>query len=248
MEKRIILVTNDDGIEADGIRELVKSLGSFADVYVTAPAEQQSAKSHGITFLRTVCVEEQEMEGAVKAYAVDGTPVDCVKVGLAILGEKGIKPDYVFSGINMGLNTGLAAYYSGTIAAAREGALNGISSVALSVGSHEASEFSYIIKLIPELMEMADKVDRGVLVSANSPDFPPEEIKGYKVVEAAPFGYGEDYYFERVGKDEFQMTASVASLNDEMKYDFDWLVEGYVAVSPIPTSMTDHESLEKMKK
>ena len=149
-----IFVTNDDGIDSLGLRVLVEALAEHADVYVVAPKEQQSAKSHSITFLREVSVEEREMKGAVAARALDGTPVDCVKWGLGMLDEEGIRPDFVFSGINMGYNTGLAAYYSGTIAAAREGAINDVRSIALSLGSHDAKFFDYLLGLLPRLMDM----------------------------------------------------------------------------------------------
>ena len=127
-----VLVTNDDGIDALGLRVLVEALAEHADVYVVAPKEEQSAKSHSITFLREVSAEEREVKGAVEAWALDGTPVDCVMWGLGRLKEEGIRPDFLFSGVNMGYNNGLAAYYSGTVAGAREGAINGIRSIALS--------------------------------------------------------------------------------------------------------------------
>lgn len=249
-EIKKILVTNDDGIDALGIQTLAEALSPLADVYVVAPSEQQSAKSHSITFLRTIKPEKRDLKGAVAAYAVDGTPVDCVKWGLGMLADEGIVPDFVFSGINHGMNTGLAAYYSGTVAGAREGALNGIRSIALSVGGHavfDASEFDYIISLIPMLMEMADKVDPDVIVSVNAPELPPGKIKGYKVVETAPFGYGETFDFDEAGDGHYQMTSHPARLGDTIRYDFDAVAARYASISPVPTSMSDAVSLSRLR-
>ena len=151
-----VLVTNDDGIQARGLTELVKALGKTCEVYAVAPAKQHSAKAMAITFLREVSVEKTEVEGAAEAYIVDGTPVDCVKWALRYFELRDIKFDYLFSGINLGANVGIAAYYSGTIGAAREGALNRVRSLALSVGTHDSTHFEYICSLAPRLMEISD--------------------------------------------------------------------------------------------
>ena len=185
-----ILVTNDDGIDAKGIQCLAEELGKMADVYVVAPKEQQSGKAHSITFMRDVKAEAHDLKGAIEAYAIDGTPADCVKWGLCKLSEEDITPDYVVSGINMGHNAGLAAHYSGTIAAAREGALNGIRSIAISVRHHKASHFDYVLGLLPRLIEMSSKIKPSTFLNVNAPDIPSWDVKGVKVVPAAPFGYG----------------------------------------------------------
>ena len=244
-----VLVTNDDGINARGIRALIEALSEYANVYVAAPAEQQSGKSQSITYLTPVHVEEREVKGAVAAYAVEGTPADCVKWGICILGKRGIDFDYVFSGINLGANTGLAAYYSGTIAAAREGALYGVSSFALSVKHHYASEFEYICSLIPMLMDIASRVSKDTIISVNAPNLPPEEVKGCKIVEAAPFGYGEYYNFtySEEGEDLYQIISEPAPASEGIIYDFGAVEEGYAAISPIPTSLSDRVSLARMK-
>ena len=171
-----VLVTNDDGIDAHGLRILVDALAKHADVYVAAPADQQSGKSHSITFLREVTPQERDVKGAVAAWVLDGTPADCVMWAIDFLrDEEGVEPDFVISGINLGFNTGLAAYYSGTVAGAREGAINGIRSIALSVGGHDAinaQHFDYLVGLLPQLMEMSSQIDPGIILSVNAPDIP----------------------------------------------------------------------------
>ena len=242
-----VLVANDDGIDAKGIRALTEALAPLADVYVVAPANEQSAKAQSITFLHPIKTEKREVKGAVEAYAVEGTPTDCVMWGLGMLKKEGIVPDFVISGINLGYNTGLAAYYSGTVAAAREGALNGIKSIALSSGSHEASEFDYILGMLPMLMEMAGRISPGVILNVNVPDLPADEIKGYKILETAPFGYGVNFLFSEVGENEYKMGGEPAELGDSIRYDFDANEAGYAAISPIPTSMTDRVSLSRLR-
>ncbi len=238
-----ILVTNDDGIDAHGLRCMVEALGKIADVYVVAPSEQQSGKSMSITFRREVHAEERELKGAIEAYALDGTPTDCIIWGLGILREEGIVPDYVFSGINMGHNLGAAAYYSGTMAGAREGAISGIRSVALSVGDHNATHFDYVLGLLPRLIEMSSSIDPSIILSVNGPDLPSWDIKGVKAVPAAPHGYRINFLFGRAESGDYQMKPVLTPKDGHKRYDIDWMDEGYVTISPIPTGLRDPASL-----
>ena len=245
-----VLVTNDDGIDAHGLRILVEALAEHADVYVVAPKEEQSGKSHSITFLREVTPQERDVKGAVEAWVLDGTPADCVMWAIDYMkDEEGITPDYVISGINLGFNTGLAAYYSGTVAGAREGAINGIRSIALSVGGLNGtpSHFDYLIGLLPQLMEMSARIDPGTILSVNAPDLPSWEIKGVRIAETAPRGYGIRFFFEKKKNGNYQMTGSADYLDDNMRYDIDWCAASYIAVSPIPTTLSDPAALMRLK-
>lgn len=207
-----VLVTNDDGINAAGLLKLVEALDKTCEVYAVAPAEQQSAKSMAITFLREVSIVKTEVEGAAEAYVIDGTPVDCVRWAVEWFEERGITFDYLFSGINLGANVGIAAYYSGTIGAAREGALCGVRSVALSVGTHLSTNFAYICNLVPKLMEMADSLSPQTILSVNAPDLPPWEVRGLRIAEVAPHGYAEKYSFHPAGK-------NIGKEADEISWD-----------------------------
>ena len=246
-----VLVTNDDGIDAAGLISLVEKLADHAEVYVAAPADQQSAKSQSITFLRDVHAEEREVRGAVRAWMVDGTPTDCVKWAISRLGKDGIVPDFLFSGINLGMNLGLAAYYSGTIGAAREGALNGIRSIALSVGrydtDHETKIFDYVLGQLPRFMDLSLKVSPSTLISVNAPEAPSWKIKGLRIVPAAPFGYAEKYMFTGTEDGGFRLRTEKTGTDDRMRYDFDWVNEGYATVSPLPTSIADPVALMKLR-
>lgn len=245
-----VLVTNDDGIDAHGLRVLVEALAEHADVYVVAPKEEQSGKSHSITFLREVTPQERDVKGAVAAWVLDGTPADCVMWAIDYMkDEEGITPDFVISGINLGFNTGLAAYYSGTVAGAREGAINGIRSIALSVGGLNGtpSHFDYLIGLLPQLMEMSMRIDPGTILSVNAPDLPSWEIKGVRIAETAPRGYGIRFLFEKKMNGNYRMTGAADYLDDNMRYDIDWCAASYIAVSPIPTTLSDPAALMRLK-
>ncbi len=139
-----ILVSNDDGIDSIGIYELVKALKEIGDVTVVAPWKEQSAVGHAITMKVPLRVIRYYRNGDFFGYAVDGTPADCVKMGIRnIMGES---PDVVVSGINHGSNTAINTIYSGTVSAAREAAIMDVPSIAISVTNHAATHFQYAAK------------------------------------------------------------------------------------------------------
>ncbi|MBE6041359.1 MAG: 5'/3'-nucleotidase SurE [Clostridiales bacterium] len=265
-----ILITNDDGIEALGIRKLTAALSEYGDVYVAAPAEQQSAKSQSITTREQIHPVEVPMFGAVQAWAVDGTPTDCVMWAVKHFRDRGIEFDRLFSGINHGHNYGIAAYYSGTIGAAREGALNGIRSVAMSVRSHGASEFDYICSLIPRLMEMSSSLTPATILSVNAPNLPSWAVKGVKVVEVAPWGYREGFGFTETEPGMYKMGAHAieppvrelagrtadfaygygrkyAGTSGEHRYDIDYVLDDYATISPLVSHTSDDTALRKLQ-
>ena len=246
---KTVLVSNDDGYKESGLRALVAALGKIEDVevIVAAPNGQQSGKSQSISFRRAIKVERVEIEGAIESYAIDGTPADCTRWGTQFLRERGIEPDFVFSGINLGNNTGMAIHYSGTVGAAKEGALNGIHSVALSVDNHEATHFEYICGLLEELMEASERIDTGIILSVNAPDLPAEEIHGVKIVESAPTAFGTDYVFKKDEDEGFVL--GIGDFNFDRTLDNDWnaVEDGYVAVTPLATEMTHRETLLEMQ-
>ena len=182
-----ILVANDDGIQARGIKELAKALSQVATVYVCAPESQRSASGHGITVSKPIIIEEDEFEYAEYALKISGTPADCVKIGMRSLEQKGIKVDMVFSGINHGGNLGTDTLYSGTVSAAMEGSLLGVPSVAVSVNSHEAEYFEYACELAVEAVKKAyDKMSPKTVLNINTPNLPKEEIKGLRFTTLGP--------------------------------------------------------------
>ncbi|MCF7811922.1 5'/3'-nucleotidase SurE, partial [bacterium] len=167
-----ILLTNDDGIHAKGIEALKNSLSAIGDVYVVAPALEQSGVSHAFSILGMLRYEEVRLNGKLYGYAVNGTPVDTVKLALdEILPEP---PDVIVSGINHGENSGVNILYSGTLAAAMEGTVLGIPAIAVSVASLHATDFStaadFIRKLCLRLSEL--KLPRDTMLNVNVPNLP----------------------------------------------------------------------------
>ena len=194
-----ILITNDDGIDAQGISVLAQAAADFGDVTVVAPAEQCSAMSHRITLSRRMRIEKRGMDiPQVTAYALDGTPADCVKAALdAILQGK---PDVVLSGINHGYNVGFDVAYSGTVGAAMEAVMSGIPAIALSqndVGSFDVAR-QYLHRILEELLPTAPS-DREIW----NVNFPTEHCNGIlrdRTVSVGGYYNGTMYVAEEDGQ------------------------------------------------
>ena len=246
-----ILIANDDGITAAGIRALADALSEKANIYICAPDSQRSAAGHGITMKKPVYAEEVEFEGAEKAYAISGTPADCVKLGLKLLAKDGIKIDMVYSGINMGSNVGTDIIYSGTVAAAVEGAINKIPSVAVSVDSHEAVHFDLACELAVNVLENAyDEMDPSVIININTPDLPKDEIKGVKFTKMGIREYYErfDETIDENGKVQYWYGGDRV-MYDGAHTDIDVIAnqENYASISPIHFDLTAYNYLDKIK-
>ena len=172
-----ILITNDDGIDASGIIRLAKAATKYGEVWVVAPESQRSAASHSITLRTYIDAKEYDFPvDGVKAYAISGTPADCVRVGvLNILPEK---PDVVLSGINFGYNAGTDVQYSATVGAAMEAVFQGVPAVAISEGTHngEGTTDKYLDVVLAEVLDIPFKA--GQIVNVNFPDCNPDEVKG----------------------------------------------------------------------
>lgn len=175
---RLILITNDDGIDAGGIRQLAETAKAFGEVWVVAPESQRSGKSHSVTYLEPLYVRERPgyMDG-VKAYECSGVPVDCVRVGIHLLGRK---PDVVLSGINSGYNISGDIQYSGTAGAALEAAFWGIHAIALSQANldHHPVTDRYLRELIGEYIDKP--LPQNTVWNINFPGCAPEDCKGVK--------------------------------------------------------------------
>jgi len=210
--RKNILVVNDDGIDAKGVHKLAEALAGEGDVYVCSPHTQQSASGHGISIGRLVVFEDIDFEGVKHAVSMEGTPADCVKIGLEHYRNKGIEMDMVFSGFNHGMNLGTDTLYSGTVSAALEGAMCGLPSAAISISSnlsfHRTPEnFEAAMKLAaliarseafskrsdknPKELDVNFIHEDHVVLNVNVPDLPPEEIIGVKVCPLSYRAYDE---------------------------------------------------------
>ncbi|MBQ9014970.1 MAG: 5'/3'-nucleotidase SurE [Firmicutes bacterium] len=213
-----ILITNDDGIEARGLQELVRALHdeAGAEIYVCAPDGQRSATGHGITMNRPIRVEEVRVPKVKLAYQTSGLPADCVKIAREFLGRKGIHIDMVFSGINHGGNLGTDTLYSGTVSAALEGSLCGIPSAAVSVDSHQAEHFEYICELAVnaakavEAQIEAGTADPRTVLNINTPNLPKDEIKGLRYTILGPREYDEIFVPAHMDSEEERLKRDAA--------------------------------------
>ena len=191
--KPLILVTNDDGITAPGIRKLVEFMNEIGEVVVVAPDSPQSGKGHAITINSTLMVEEIKMEGAQRDFACSGTPVDCVKLALdKVLPHR---PDLVVSGINHGANSSINVIYSGTMSAAVEAGVEGIPAIGFSLldFSFEA-DFDQAKDFIQEIVlkTLKNPMPKGIVLNVNIPKLKKEEIKGIKICRQAQAKWEEN--------------------------------------------------------
>ncbi len=243
-----VLVTNDDGIHAKGIEMLAESLARIADVTVVAPEVERSAVGHAITLNNPLRVEEVYKTGEFFGYAVNGTPADCVKIGISAIMEH--RPDVVFSGINAGTNIGTNAIYSGTVSAAIEGSIMGCCSAAVSMAYKGGVCYDYSSEFAVKLLRMlADRGFPSVLLNINIPLIPAEEIKGIKLTRQGKMQFRE--YFDKrqdpSGRTYYWLTGEVVNNEEGPEVDSTALKEGYVSITPIHYDLTDKELLRQLK-
>ncbi len=245
-----ILVSNDDGISSIGINVLVEELKKIGDVIVVAPATEQSAAGHSITMKNPVRVKDYFVNNKHFGYAVDGTPADCIKMGIKnVLKEK---PDLVISGINNGSNAAINVIYSGTVSAAREAAIMAVPSIAISVDSHTPNHYEYAAKLTAKLAKLVceKKLKSGTLLNVNVPDLPEEEIKGVALTKQG-ISKWDDFYEKRTdpyGVNYYWLTGKMDFLDSEKDRDVLAIQNGYASVTPIHFDLTDYEMFNIMEK
>ena len=244
-----ILLTNDDGVAAPGIRALHKELEKLGDVTVIAPALEQSGVGHSITLLNPLVVKPVVGEnGQSLGYSVEGSPADCVK--LAILELMDGPPDLIVSGINAGANAGINVLYSGTVAAAIEGSFFHVTSIAVSLELAEHFDYPHAAKHASRVIQkiLANKPTPGSLFNVNLPAHARGEPKGVKVVPMAVGRHGET--FERRtdprGRTYYWLTYAPPYHLEGPETDVSALAEGYIAVSPLHFDLTRHDRLAEV--
>ena len=249
-----ILITNDDGIEALGIRKLAEALLGLPEVeiYVVAPASEKSGVGHGVTFRSALAPSPHPFyELPVKAWAVEGNPADCVKGAYHLLFDEETKPDIVFSGINVGTNLGRDIYYSGTCSGAREAVILGIPGVALSYDNwFDQENYGDVVEIIRPLLQMFCDQARGeklvpeVFWNINIPHLPKEKIRGVVPAALAMNHYEDKYNLEAGG---YWLTREYPDRSNPAPEEDYYLVQrGYISVTPVHIDATDRVLLEKM--
>ena len=244
-----IMVVNDDGITSRGLRELVDTLRTKANIYVSAPDGEHSGASQSITITEPIRVYDFDYEGAEAAYAVTGTPTDCVKAGLQFYKERGIEMDMVYSGINIGSNFGKDTLYSGTIGAAMEAALSNVRAVAVSVDSHSATHFETACEAALAVVDKSmNELTPDTILNINAPDLPPEEVKGIRYTALGNRFYIDKFIpVESEDGDSYMLDGAPLDLNDiEEKYDVTATWDNYVSITPLQFDYTAHDMIEKV--
>ncbi len=251
MKKPLILVTNDDGVDAPGLKSLIKSLNKIGKLVVVSPEEPQSGMGHAITMKTPIRYKKLHASPEIDIYSCNGTPVDCVKISAdKIITEK---PDLLLSGINHGVNSSINVIYSGTMAAAIEGAMLNIPSAGFSLCDYSAdADFSATGKYVRVIAENIIKygLPDGVCLNVNIPAVKSREIKGMKICRQAN-GYWDEGYEEEIGpaKKKYYWIRGTFIYTDKGKDTDVWaLSNNYVSVVPIQLDLTSYNTLEKLKK
>lgn len=248
----LILITNDDGITATGIHELVAVARTFGDVLVVAPDSPQSAQGHAITIERPIFVRQSNAFGPeIEAYECSGTPVDCVKIAKSVL-LKGRTPDLCVSGINHGSNAAINIIYSGTLSAAMEASLEGVPSIGFSFLDYRSdADFSvcrpYVKKLIDHVLLYG--MEAGSLYNVNIPKLPASEIRGIKVCRQAEARWVEEYQEgqDPRGRPYYWLSGKFVNEDEREDTDANALQAGYVSLVPSHHDLTNYAALEKLQ-
>ncbi len=246
-----ILLTNDDGIYASGLRILRSELMGLGEISLVAPATEQSAIGHAITIYNPLRVEEVRLNGEFFGYAVNGTPADCVKIAAIELLDK--PPDLVISGINRGANVGINVLYSGTVSAATEAAIMGFPGIAISVGEYKNPRYDVAARFARRLAQVVIKegLPGGTALNVNVPNLPEEKIRGVMFTRQ-----GHSRFVERFERREdprkqsyYWQTIETASseLDAEDGVDIKALTEGYISITPLHHDMTNRRALELIR-
>ena len=245
-----ILLSNDDGIHAPGLRALREALRPLGNVVVVAPASEQSAVGHSITLAHPLVVREiPDDAGALFGFAVEGKPADCVKLAVTHLLPR--RPDLVVSGVNAGSNAGINVLYSGTVAAAIEGAFFGITAVAVSLALPEERFMPRAAALgVKVLRQILDRAPRpGELFNVNIPDLTAGDPLGVRVAEQGLAFYNE-WYEARVdprGRRYFWLRPDGLDAGAETASDLAALADRRISVTPLHFDLTDRRRLPAMQ-
>jgi 5'-nucleotidase len=252
----LILLTNDDGIYAPGLTALGRELAQLGEVYVVAPATEQSGVGHSITYLTPLIIKRVFANGQAspddeppRRWAVQGSPADCVKIGIVELCPR--RPDLVVSGINSGLNAGINVLYSGTVAAAIEGAFFGITSVAVSLEFDEHAQFDRAAALARSIIQqvLANKGPQPQLYNLN---IPTAALTGEPGVCAVPMNvtrYGDSFQKRQDpwGRDYYWLTGGPPLTVPDHETDLSALAKGYITLTPLDYDMTRINALAEME-
>ena len=245
-----ILLTNDDGIHAPGIWALCNRFVEKHAVTVIAPDREQSAVGHGITLHRPLRVTKVSINDSCAGYAVNGTPADCVKFAVLELLES--KPDLLISGINPGANVGVNINYSGTVAAAKEAALYGITAMAVSIQGYENPHYEEVAHFIEKLAHKVidNGLSYGTYLNSNFPALPMSKICGIRISNLS-VNFFPEHIEKRVdprNRPYYWQGCDALPVSDNPDIDGSALSERYISITPLKCDVTDYDSIEVLKR
>jgi 5'-nucleotidase len=235
-----VLLTNDDGVQATGIWHLYDALVPWARVTVVAPGSEQSGVGHAFTINKPLHVEKTQLRGAKDGYVVSGTPVDCVKIAISVIMPK--RPEIVVAGLNIGENSGLSAFYSGTVAAAREGAFWDIPSVAFSICEEGKQHVSAYADLAAGILKQLYAIEKRkkkhpVYYNVNFPACAPDKCKGVRVTQQSMAFFDDRYETIDIEthhtKKGFVIYGEKKDIEPSNAYDSRALMNHYITITPL---------------
>ena len=246
-----IAITNDDGINSPGIRALWIELSAIAEVAVIAPDSERSACSHSITVHHPIRVEQHEIsQPGVVAWSVNGTPADCVKIGLESLLPR--TPDIFVSGINNGSNLGTDVLYSGTVSAAIEASLHGLPAIAVSLADRHPKDFSVAAQFVSKLVQKVlakETLPKHTLLNVNIPPLSSSQIRGTAITKLGSISY--DNVFEKRhdprGRAYYWMSGTMQDGGNDPDSDVEAVKAGYISVTPVHFDLTNYATIERFR-
>lgn len=248
--KPTILVTNDDGISAPGIRALISVMEEIGDVTVVAPDSPQSATGHSITINNTLYLNKISGDKAkTLEYSCSGTPVDCVKFAVNEILK--MKPDICVSGVNHGSNSSINVIYSGTMSAAVEAGIEGIPAIGFSLLDYDwNADFEQAKPFIKKIVQqvLANSLPEGTILNVNIPKLKTNEIKGIKICRQAKAIWKEKFDKRKTpfGRDYYWLTGDFVNLDKGQDTDEWALANGYISIVPVQFDLTAHHAIQQL--
>ncbi len=244
-----ILLSNDDGIHSPGLHALAQGVAELGEIWVVAPDREQSSVGHAITLSDPIWIRPYTFDGVHAAFAVGGTPADCVKLALTALMPE--RPDVILSGINQGENTGISTIYSGTVSAATEGTISGVASVAISLDSFTSDAFDPAARIARQLAILVHRhgLPADTLLNVNVPALPATEWKGICITRQGRARWKETFE-KRVdprGRNYYWMDGYKIELEEPQDTDGRALSDGFVSITPIRLDLTHHQFIDELK-
>ncbi len=247
MEKKLILITNDDGIKAEGLSALYTALrkDNGFDIKVVAPDRERSAVGHAITVFDPISVKKETKGKDFFGYAVDGTPADCVKLAIKAILKK--KPDLLISGINRGPNVGEDIIYSGTVSAATEGTIYEVPSIAMSIDNLKNPDYHIAAKFAVKMAKIVIKkgLPKKTLLNINIPNTAEDKIKGVKITCQSTAKFKE-YFIKRAdprGRDYYWMDGDFVEVTKNKNDDYSAIKNNYISITPVHYDMTAYDKI-----